>query len=481
MREMENVLYKDIQDTKNIVAECCSYLKGNLSKTVESYMQKLNRAGELGEILTDSVLGDIGVLNTRTKSMISVLEYGAHPGGVCDCTSAIQRAIDAATQKDAAVYFPKGKYLISKTIKLNGCSIYGEVGNIYTQDGVILECATKDFIALSQGDTSVKNTMFEIKNIIVKNALTGFEIIYALNSTFENLYAVDCTTGFKIGDISAVGCMFCEFKHFNTSGCEYGVVIQSNEYFNNNQFINGFIQGEQTALEMKVNGGYGAVGNTFQNVEFKSATGRGVILQSCINTTFNECYFECGGYAIFLKEKQSTFILNGCVFGMYKKNNRFGDKYIIYIPSAGAVTINNGIIFLTNEYSNVTFLYSTLSEVYQNVYVIKNIVKNGSATGFNWYTDGAQPRELQPPKKEQATTTGTVTISAGELNKEVAFSFEESFSTIPPVFVATIRGSNAGDVSYIFSERLATGGKLLVSNRGTAAVSVSFSIYAKEI
>lgn len=481
MREMENSLYRDIQNITNTVAECSAYLKNNLKSTVEGYMQRLEKAGKLGDILTDAVIGDINVLNARTKSMISVLEYGAHPNAMCDCTAAIQAAIDAANKKGAAVYFPKGVYLISNTIKLNGCSLYGEVGNIYTAEGVVIECLTRDFTAISQGDTAVKNTMFDIKNIIVKNAKTAFEIIYALNSTFEKLYAIDCITGFKIGDISAVGCMFCEFKQLYTSGCDYGVVVRSNEYFNNNQFINGFIQGEKLAFEMLVNGGYGAVGNTFQNVEFRSATGRGVLLTSCLNTTFNECYFECGGNAIRLGDKQSIFTLNGCVFAMYKKSNQYDDKYIIYMQNSGAATINNGVVFLTSEYENITFFHAVNSAVYSNIYVIKTIVKNGSASGFAFFQEGVTPRELTPAKKEQTALTGTVTINAGELNKEVAFTFNESFAAIPAVFVATIRGSNAADVSYIFSERLASGGKLLVSNRGTAAVSVSFMIYAKEI
>lgn len=480
MREIENVLYKDIQDIKSTVAACSSYLKNNLNATVKGYMQSLNRSGELGLILTDAVLTDINVLTARTKSMISVLEYGAHPGGMCDCTTAIQRAIDAANKTGAAVYFPKGKYLISETIKLNGCSLYGEVGNIYEESGVVIECAAKDFTAISQGDTSVKNTMFEIKNIIVKNAAVAFEIIYALNSTFEKLYAVNCVTGFQLGKSNAVGCMFCDFKQLYTSGCENGVIVNSNEYFNNNQFVNGFIQGDKTAFSMAVNGGYGAVGNTFQNVEFKSSLGRGVELDNCQNTSFNECYFECGGYSIRLKS-QSTFVLNGCVFGMFKKDNRFGDKYVIYIPSAGAATVNNGVVFLTKEYENAVFFYSENATVYQNIYVIKSIVKNGSASGFKFFPESEKVNEVKPEKMEQVKTTGTITLNANESNKVVTFTFDKAFSSIPPVFIATIRGATTGDVSYTFSERLATGGTLLVTNHSSSDISVSFMIYAKEV
>lgn len=480
LRETEAVLFREIQKNSTLVAECSAYLKKNLNRTVENYMQNLERSGKLGDILSGAVIEDIDVLNAKTKSMISVLEYGAHPGGICDCSDAIQDAINAANEKGGAVYIPKGVYLITKTIKLNGCSLYGEVGNIYAQEGAVLECATKDFTAIAQGSTSSADSMFEIKNLIVKNAQTAFEIIYAINSTFEKLYAVDCTTGFRIGEITAVGCMFCEFKQLYTSGCIVGVDIKSKEYFNNNQFVNGFLQGESKALALLVSGGYGAVGNTFQNVEFRSETGRGVELSSAINTTFNECYFEAAGNAI-RANSGSTFAVNSCVFATYKKNNTYSDVNIIYFTGGGALTINNGIVFLTSEYDNISFAASANNDTYLNMLVIKNIVKNGSASGFSFFPAGTKYKELQPAKKEQTALTGTVTIDAGQLNKEVAFTFEQSFDQIPGVFLATIRGATAGDVSYIFSERLASGGKLLVSNRGTAAISVSFMIYAKEI
>lgn len=480
LRETEAVLFREIQKNSTLVAECSAYLKKNLNRTVENYMQNLERSGKLGDILSGAVIGDIDVLNAKTKSMISVLEYGAHPGGICDCSDAIQAAIDAANEKGGAVYIPKGVYLITKTIKLNGCSLYGEVGNIYAQEGAVIECATKDFPAISQGSTSSADIMFEVKNLIVKNALVAFEIIYAVNSTFEKLYAVDCATGFYIGKATAVGCMFCDFKQLYTSGCVVGVDIKSKEYFNNNQFVNGFLQGESKALILSVVGGYGAVGNTFQNVEFRSASGRGVELYSAVNTTFNECYFESAGNAIY-SASGSTSTINGCVFATFKKNNNFIDKNIIYFPGGGALTINNGIVFLTEEYSNIDFISSANEATYQNILVIKNIVKNGSASGFSFFPAGTKYKELQPAKKEQTALTKTVTIDAGQLNKEVAFTFDQSFDQIPGVFLATIRGDTAGDVSYIFSERLASGGKLLVSNRGTAAISVSFMIYAKEI
>src|SRR5690606_40913441 len=121
---------------------------------------------------------------------------------------------------------------------------------------------------------------FSVNNIKVMNAKVGFEFNYVINSQFNNLYAEDCDTGFKLGSPTAVGSMFCEFNNFWTTRCRIGIMSQSKEYFNNNVFNNGYIQGDEKAMHLEVMGGYGGVNNGFNNVEFKSDLGRGVRLRN---------------------------------------------------------------------------------------------------------------------------------------------------------------------------------------------------------
>lgn len=49
----------------------------------------------------------------------NVLDYGAIGDGITDDTEAVEQVIKAALKVNGTVYFPKGTYLISKTIKVN--------------------------------------------------------------------------------------------------------------------------------------------------------------------------------------------------------------------------------------------------------------------------------------------------------------------------------------------------------------------------
>ena len=309
------------------------------------------------------------------------------------------------------------------------------------------------------------------------DAAIGFEIVYAINSKFERLYAVGCETGFKLGDTTAVGSMFCEFNNLYTDGCTIGVDSHSSQYFNNNRFNNGFISGDQYAMKLNVTGGYGAVGNAFNNVEFKSESGRGIQLTSCQNTAFNSCYMECGGNVIRMTN-YCSIALNGCTFGMYKTDNTFGDRNMVYSEGGAAMVIDNGLIFMTENYADVFFFGTANDAVYQNITVIKEIRKNGAASGFAFFAKAV--KELASKAEEQVVLSGTVNVGAGE-TISVPFTYATPFSKIPDVTVATLRGAAGVEkgLHYCFTERLATGCKLSLTNEGTATRSVSFSVYAK--
>ena len=362
---------------------------------------------------------------------------------------------------------------------LNGCSLIGCPGNVFNEDGSVIKCVTRDFTAIRQGEMTSDKTMFTIQDILVSNAKIGYEINYALNSKFERLYAFNCDIGFKLGDPKAVGSMFCEFNNLYTRECRIGIESHSNEFFNNNRFNNGFIQGDDYAMSLQVDGGYGAVDNVFNNVEFRSATGRGIILTSTWNTIFNSCYFECGGNAI-RTTNTNKISLNDNIYSSFKIDNVNEDKNIVYTEGGGLITINDGLVYLTDEHKNMYFYNSGNQATHQNIRVTKAINKNGSATGFNFFSQNV--KETQYTTEESVTLTGTVNLPAGQYT-EVPFTYEKEFSTIPNVTIVTIRGANGivKDVTHLVSERLKTGGKLSVYNGNSSAVSVSFAIYSKII
>lgn len=477
VKDHEKAVYAELLRQDKRIADLACKFNGDIQKAITEYLLFLNSEGLLEEIITDTLTNDVFVLESKTAGMVNVKEFGAVGDGICDDTWAIQSAIDHANSAGRVVKIPKGTYLISKPITLNGCTLIGDTGNIFQSAGTVIKCLTPDFVAIKQGSTSAADIMFNLEDLIVTDAAVGFEIVYAINSKFERLYAVNCATGFKLGDPSAVGSMFCEFNNLYTQGCTIGVDAHSSQYFNNNRFNNGFLQGEEYAMKMAVTGGYGAVGNVFNNVEFRSQQGRGIRLESCLNTAFNSCYMECGGNVLRMAD-YCTIALTGCTYGIYKTDNSFNDQNMIYAEGGGRITINDGVVFLTDNYAGRHFFGAANEAIYQNIAVLKPIAKNGSAAGFDFFEKPV--KETAYKAEEQSALTGTVTVPA-ESSIEVPYTFGTPFSKIPDVHVATMRGAAGAErgLQYAFSERLATGGKISVTNTSTGQRSVSFSVYAK--
>src|SRR5699024_8513125 len=95
-------------------------------------------------------------LDKRDKNLLTRVvnanDFGIVGDGIADDTVAIQSALDYARENGREVFLPSGTYLISSPLTLNGVSLYGNKGNIYTSGvGTIIKCATKDFSAIQQG------------------------------------------------------------------------------------------------------------------------------------------------------------------------------------------------------------------------------------------------------------------------------------------------------------------------------------------
>lgn len=478
VKDHEKEVYKALLKQDKDIAELACRFNGNIQLAIAEYMRIMEQEGKLEEIISDTLLNDLYMMEKKTASIINVKEFGAIGNGVCNDTEAIQKAIDHANKNGGrVVQIPKGTYLISRPIVLNGCTLIGEISNIFQRTGTVIKCLTKTFTAIKQGSTGAADIMFNLQDLIVMDAAVGYEIVYAINSKFERLYAVNCETGFKLGSTTAVGSMFCEFNNLYTDGCKVGVDANSSQYMNNNRFNNGFISGDEYAMKLSVTGGYGAIGNVFNNVEFRSINGRGILLTSCQNTVFNSCYMECGGNVLRLKNYCSV-ALNHCTYGIYKPGNTFGDLNMVYAEGGGLITIDNGIVFLTENYQNRYFFGAANTAIYANITVLKSILKNGSASGFDFFEQAVNVPAIKT--EEQACLTGTVTVPAGE-TISVPYTFTKPFSRIPDVHVATLRAAAGVErgLHYCFSERLKDGGKISLTNTGTASRSVSFSIYAK--
>ena len=317
--------------------------------------------------------------------IVNAVDFGIVGDGVTDDTTAIQSALDYAKDNGGELFLPEGTYLISSTLYLNGVTLRGNVSNIFVSGkGTIIKCATKDFKAVAQGSTSVKDIQFNISNIIIEDALVGLELNYVINSKYENIYVKNSDIAYKLGDKNSVGSMFNEFNNLYTRGCRIGIESDSKEFFNNNVFNNGYIQGTDYAAKISVTGGYGAVNNTFNNVELRSPLGRGLILHRSPNTILNNCYLEVGGNAVRVGINSSV-VLKDCVYGMFESENTNGDEDLVFFEeNASFSDIDGGRIFLNPQYEGKYFLGATSKEQYWKVNVIKNPVLSGTNTAPNF-------------------------------------------------------------------------------------------------
>ncbi len=485
IRELRRELDTLIKDTdarlliaEGKIVDAVVYLKTNLTNEIRELLDTMDQTGELDEIITSAVLNTIKLMEDKVNIVIYPEDYDATGDGECDDTIAIQKAIDMANLTNRVVNLQNKTYLISKPLILNGCTLIGVPSNIYNESGSVIKCKTNDFTAIKQGSTNTNDIKFNLKDIMVVGANIGFELTYVINSKYENLYVKDSNIGFKIGDSKSVGSMFNVFNNLYTDNCNVGIDIDSKDYFNNNIFNNGFIKGNDYSLKLKVTGGYGAVNNVFNNVEFRSEA-RGILLTSNLNTTFNNCYLECSGNAIRLSD-YSSITLNNCVYGLFKKINKYNDANVIYAEGGGSITISGGTIFLTNQNENTYFFDCVNSGIYQNITLIKSIIKNGVASGFNFFKEKIKEYALN--KEEQTLLTNTVT-AIKEGFTQIPFTYQTEFSSIPEVVIPTLRGANniANGLTFLLSEKTKEGGVITVHNSSTSDKSISFSIYAKKL
>lgn len=407
-------------------------------------------------------------------------DYNPSTGQGTDDTAAIQAIIDYANSKGIRkVFAPGAKYLISGSIIQNGCTIVGNTVSIYNANkvGTAFYAKTNDFTAIKQGSVNANDIEYGISDVFVINAKVAFEINYAINSIFERLFVQNSDIGFKLGDITSVGSMFCEFNNLYTLNTRIGVIIQSKDYFNNNRFNNGFIYGSEKSFHLEVVGGYGAVNNVFNSVEFRSPNGRGIILINTINTAFNHVYFECGGNAI-RSIGYSSIIINDCIFGLFKANNANHDTSFVFAEGGLRLKLNGGTIFLTSENDNTTFYDCVNPDTYLNIYVTNNIATLGRAENFKRFK--SQTNEIAYKTEKQAITTPTLSLSpntSGVLN----FTFPTPFSKAPDFYSVVMRGSEGmeSNIQWVLVTITATGGQISVRNNSSGARYINFRVCAE--
>ena len=394
--ELNTTRYDVLNNHEQIIRQGVVYMKDNLANTVHELFTKMNATGEVQSILdsifTSSHIDSLNALKEQTNILIeqgiNVKSFGAKGNGISDDTKAIQDAIDYAVNGNKIVFIPAGVYVISKSILLKGVSLIGSPINYINRTGTIFKCSSKTFTAIKQDN--INDNMFNLSNIIVRDALVGFEINRAIHSKFESLAAASCEIGFKIGDSAYEGCEYTEFNHIITDNCRIGVEATSSSLFQNNKFSNSYLNASTLCMHLQgiVNDLNGNYHNVFENVTFKTQYGRGIELYICRDVTFTNCLFECGGNAIRCMQ-YSTISVNNCCFKGFAKENVNDDINIIYCVGTFNLHLNHGSVYVTSEHNDIYFYGTDTETSYGNITVSKPYIAHGG--GNSNFKDFANP------------------------------------------------------------------------------------------
>lgn len=388
--ELNNTRYDLLNEHTATIRQGVVYMKDNLANTINELFTTMNKSGEIQNILdsifTSSHIDSLNVLNEQTNILreqaINVKSFGAVGDGIANDTKAIQDAIDYASTRNKIVFIPAGTYLIKESILLKGVSLIGSPINYINRTGTIFKCFTKTFTAIKQDN--INDNMFNLSNIIVRDALVGFEINRAIHSKFESLVSASCEIGFKIGDGSYNGCEYTEFNHIITDNCRIGVECTTSSLFQHNKFSNSYLNASTLCMHLQglVNDLNGNYHNVFENVTFKTQYGRGIELYICRDVTFTNCLFECGGNAIRCMQ-YSTINVDNCCFKGFAKENVNNDINIIYCVGTFNLHLHHGSIYVTNEHNDTYFYGTDTDSSHGNITVSKPYVAHGGS-GINF-------------------------------------------------------------------------------------------------
>jgi hypothetical protein len=98
-----------------------------LEAAIKAYYSASAGASRVGFIASGA--GAVArTVQSKLRDTISVIDYGAVPDGVTDCTAAFQSAIDALPAYGGAIYAPAGRYKVTSTLTITDkcVSFYGD-------------------------------------------------------------------------------------------------------------------------------------------------------------------------------------------------------------------------------------------------------------------------------------------------------------------------------------------------------------------
>lgn len=283
-----------MQDGK--IAETCVYIKNNLSNELRLLLDTLQNSGELDDIITSAVLGEIEILQSQVEIPEKLSEagvinlhypyghvkrYGAVGDGITDDTKALSICAENCRNFGFELSADKGTYLISEDINMRYIKRINFLGDISGDFTILIGGSSAD----GSGHAINFKTLKKIRVIGLKNSLVSF------------LYC-DKLSIFADGDVpSDSSTAYCQF-----SG-SYCKEIDIDSAGTNIGWINENVFRIKRIEVISMNGNYQHNNNHFEHCNLE----KGVL--NFVQARNNYISARCeGGVTINSDEAQANFI-----------------------------------------------------------------------------------------------------------------------------------------------------------------------------
>ena len=205
---------------------------------------------------------------------LNVKLYGAKGDGVTDDTAAIQAAIDDANKKNHIVFVPAGKYLVTKTLKIDHLALYGENNT----DTVLIGTAAIGELLLVGSNCYVHGLCLSVNGAATTTNVSLIRIGSQSGSMFNSFNDIN------IKGSKDINCIGIYANPYGTKG-----TIGSNCSFAN-RFTNISMDDVDVGIKLDANNFSWINGNSFTHVLIRNVKTSGIWLTSSVGNNQQGIY-----------------------------------------------------------------------------------------------------------------------------------------------------------------------------------------------
>lgn len=311
------------------------------------------------KFFTNAIARSIGSI---VSDSINIRDFGAVGDGVTDDTASINAALSEGRRTGTKVYAPGGIFKVNGTLDISGVTFEGTVGGYNTATvGTTLSGAGANTV-LEQLDTTLPGLTYNVRNFRIINSGAGLKLRYGVHCDIANITITDSVLGLVVGDEAFVGCLFTTFSNIRAEVTDTALIMRGSSWCNANTFNTSLFKGNLKAADIHVKGGYGAINNVFNNVEF-TGPAKGIVMGNVAGMSMYSCYFESKDCSIETDGAVTDLLLDHCVYGSVRNDLSSGGIYIWHNTDTYSldVKVNGGKLFSDENqphYKNLKFIDS---------------------------------------------------------------------------------------------------------------------------